>query len=312
MPFWKNLAAASSILVLACDVPAEAPATQTENTDRPLRYSDVFPGTSEIQHPRATRYVNKEYQYVCETTCPPQSWQQEVNIDPGPCWQDCGFKAVKVVLSATRAAADAGQPFGAYVYPDPHVYKGCGPQAGQNVAAFYGDHYNIWQAASKVPTWSFWYASDIASTPDGLRDGVKRLLDRGQQVASVRRHSHIGSLRDRVVEQLLQGNPVIVLVNSGNHWVTVTGFQAPNKYHVIDYGHNRWRTDAELGFHGWGAGAFTLGFQGYNPRTIITMSVARDPSRQDLPAADPNPPNACHWVPCGESSAYDPATCSCL
>jgi hypothetical protein len=254
-----------------------------------------------------SRYLKVETEWECPWVCAPQA-PSEYPLPP-ECWEDCGLKYKKVILSATSDYADE-TPVGAYINPMPREDRGCGPQAVQNLLSYYGTDLTMDQVTPVVHTIAFWGFPEIATTPDSLMYGLTTLLNYAwgvNQISTVTRHSNIGNLTDNVIPQLLNGNPVAVLVTSGTHWVVVTGWRAPDDFYVIDYdsGSGSWEPGTNLAFGGWGLGpALVTGYGGYYPRTIITTSV--EPAPPYTPPPCPSP-----WYVCGESTAWNPYSCQC-
>jgi hypothetical protein len=159
-------------------------------------------------------------------------------------------------------------------------YKGCGPQAAQNILAYYGVYLPIEEVARWIWVWEFWWdPGNLQTTPDALVSGLQRLLDHyaiGQY--KVTRHQNF-VLYYPAVASLLKGNPLIVMVNGGAHWQVVTGYRWNNQgeFRVIDYPGEQgetWMTDGGLrrdlegGMELWGS---LFQFEGFNHSTIITI-----------------------------------------
>jgi uncharacterized protein YvpB len=91
-------------------------------------------------------------------------------------------------------------------------------------------------------------------------------------------HRISGASLETVKQQLLRGRPVVALVNSGGHWVIISGYRKPNFYYVVDYpNRGRWMRDHELGFDFTSCSArwtslIPFGTGGYESRTLISLA----------------------------------------
>jgi hypothetical protein len=151
-------------------------------------------------------------------------------------------------------------------------YRGCGPAAVANVLNFYGVELSTVEVADTyVETFQVPFTDQIASTPDAVASGLQRLLDeRADGIFTVTRKSWV-DVRSEVQAAIKRGTPIIVLVNNGGHYVTVTGYQDWSLFSVTDYlGSERQVNDWDLGFDvltgdlaGW--------VGGYLPNTVITV-----------------------------------------
>jgi hypothetical protein len=159
-------------------------------------------------------------------------------------------------------------------------YEGCGPQAAQNILAYYGVHLPIKEVAKWFVVWKFpWDPANKQTTPDALAIGLQNVLD----------HYALGTYRVTRGQSftfywpasisLSRGNPIITIVNGGAHWQVVTGYRWNNggEYRVIDYpGENgeTWKNEDQLrrnlegGMELWGS---LFQFEGFDHGAMITI-----------------------------------------
>ena len=191
---------------------------------------------------------------------------------------DCTAPPVKVTLHADDAARSAGVVFSAWKQPD-WEYWGCGPQAAQNVLNYYGVQMRVQEIAGDyIPTFA-WIAGsnerNIATFPDSLASGLQRLLtDKLGDHFVVRRHSGV-NVPIEIENSIKKGNPIIVLVNGGNHLQTMMGYDSSSVF-AIDYPYNdQWRSRFDLGTElSWYSTIFStisLGAGGFESNTVITI-----------------------------------------
>jgi hypothetical protein len=182
-----------------------------------------------------------------------------------------------VKLYADSAAAAADTPFPAYNEGASWKYLGCGPQAAQNILAYYGAQVPIAEVARFIDTIDVPFSDSIATTPDDLANGLKALLRvYTDGTFEVQRLSEDDFERDTVRSELRQGRPVIMLVKGGDHYVVATGISA-DSYHVIDYpgSGSRWVNEGTLklglDFPAAWASVITAGYGGYLDNTFLTI-----------------------------------------
>jgi len=191
---------------------------------------------------------------------------------------DCNWPPVSVTLHADAAAASANVVFPAWTQPD-WDYWGCGPQAAQNILNYYGVQMRVQDIAEQyIPTFGVIAGSndqDIATFPDSLASGLQRLLtDKLGNHFVVRRRSGV-TVPLEIDNAIKKGTPIIVLVNGGNHFQTVTGYDQSGAF-VIDYpGNDQWRSkfglDTELSWYSAIFSTVSFGAGGFESNTVITI-----------------------------------------
>ena len=196
---------------------------------------------------------------------------------------DCSVYGPYASLHADAAAAAYSAIFPAYDQGPDWEYWGCGPQAAQNVLNYYGVQMKILDVAQYIPTFGLIAGSNdqsIATFPDDLASGLQRLLN--EKVApghfTVTRRSGVYATIE-VDKALRAGNPIIILVNNGNHYQVVTGTGTGGVY-AIDYpGNDTWRSWTSLGMDlPWYSDIFStvsFGAGGYEDYTVITIDYQR-------------------------------------
>ena len=191
---------------------------------------------------------------------------------------DCVFAPPpSVTLHADATAASAGVVFSAWRQPD-WDYWGCGPQAAQNILNYYGVQMRVQDIGQYVPTFSLLAGSNdfrIATFPDSLASGLQRLLTEtlGDHFVVLRRSGVNVPLE--IDTAIKKGTPIIVLVNGGSHFQTVTGFDRTEAF-VIDYpGNDQWRSkfdlDTELSWYSTIFSTVSFGAGGFESDTVITI-----------------------------------------
>ena len=192
----------------------------------------------------------------------------------------------------------SGIQFPPYSHPDETwQYRGCGASAAQNVLAWFGVNWSLEYVASQMLNIDWPGSSQIGMAPDTLVLSLQALLNQnGVGKFTVRRNR--GTYLDVAAAISRTKNPVIVLVNSGNHYVTATGWKAstltdwagrayankPYYFQVIDYPDNgsyeRMGPDLRMEFDTWswaGLLQFTSpGILGYLPGTYLTIERSGD------------------------------------
>jgi len=236
--------------------------------------------TTAVHLPRVTRYLRVEKVHFdnineCPTVCTDAIIADGYYVPPA-CSKDCGDKLVKVLLSDSPQNAAIGEMVGAYINPVPRLRWGCGRQAVQNLLNYYGDQLPLTDIAPGVDSIGFEpFSSEIAVTPDQLIKGGKTLLDsRGGQEATITRYSSVQDLRKFVIGELLNGNPPLVNIHDGDHWVMVTGWRddpSGENYFIVDYDKGHWVTYESLRFGG--VNPLVYGYGGWYPRTVLSVSV---------------------------------------
>jgi hypothetical protein len=196
---------------------------------------------------------------------------------------DCSVPGPYESLHADYAAANANAIFPAYNQGPSWQYDGCGPQAAQNVLNYYGVQMPILDVAQYIHTFSLVAGSNdhsIATFPDDLASGLQRLLN--EKVApkhfTVARRSNVNPGIE-VDNALRSGNPIILLVNGGDHYQVATGTGTGGVF-VIDYpGNDQWRDWTSLGMDlPWYSDIFStvsFGAGGYEDYTVITIDYKR-------------------------------------
>jgi hypothetical protein len=211
-------------------------------------------------------------------------------------------------LYASSADAASNTLFGAYNDPT-WSYFGCGAQAAQNIVNYYGVQMPIAQVAQYISSFGL-IAGDqdqnIATFPDDLRDGLQHLLDdqvSANHFAVARRSGVAPSIE--IENAINGGNPIILLVNGGDHYQVATGYDL-GSVHVIDYpGDDQWRNESDLGMTlSTTASIFStvsFGANGYNDDTIVTTNyinggVIYDPPNSGTAATQCNVGG--YWMHC--------------
>jgi hypothetical protein len=272
---------AFAVSVGACDVPEE----EVEQKASAL----ITPSTVPVGH--TERVAGRDLQCTYYTCTKRQGLQC---VQYGGCTnQTWGEK-----LYADSAAVTNNRTFPAYAFPgEQWTYRGCGPQAAMNVLAWFGVGTTLEYVASQIETINFPFSNQIGTKPDRLREGLESLLNRlGVGIFTVTRRR--GSYSDVAYWLSATKNPVIVLANNGDHYLTVTGYSntssappypvdinvtpVPWLFQVIDYPHNATVTktgpDLKMGFSGlasW-AGYIPVGTGGYDPDTFLTIERKGD------------------------------------
>ncbi len=200
-------------------------------------------------------------------------------------------------LYANSAALASGVIFPAYNDPT-WSYFGCGPQAAQNVLNYYGVQMPIEEVAQHVATFGLVAGSQnqsIATFPDDLANGLQGLLD--NQVAA----NHFVVTRSSGVDYGVEiqnaidsGNPIILLVDGGDHYQVATGYTETEAY-VIDYPSgdtsegNQWRYQSDLGMKlSTAASIFStisFGDGGFEDYTVITIDYTNASMIYDPPGS---------------------------
>ena len=252
-------------LLSGCGAPPDG--DDIEETDQALTQDSSIPVDFGVQ-----RALHRECSTKCasyKTTHPKPNYTVKVCTKWVP---DCGVPW-SIALFADAGARSASQTFPAFNEDPAWRYLGCGPQAAQNVLAFYGIKKSIVEVARSIRTINF-SSSSIATAPDDLVSGLQSELDAwGQGTYKVQRRSYV-DIRWEVRQALNKGNPVILLVQGGKHYQVVTSLVGW-EYTLIDYpGSGDHIVDFESGLGldlslpGW----FASGYRGYNPNTIITIT----------------------------------------
>jgi hypothetical protein len=208
---------------------------------------------------------------------------------------NCNVPPLGGALYASSAALASGTIFPAYNDPT-WSYFGCGPQAAQNVLNYYGVQMPIAEVAQHIATFGL-IAGDqnqnIATFPDDLADGLQGLLN--NQVSA----NHFSVTRRSGVDPGIEmqnsidsGNPIILLVDGGDHYQVATGYNETQAY-VIDYPTgvttegNQWRYQSDLGMAlSTGASIFStisFGAGGFEDYTIINISYINGSMIYDPP-----------------------------
>jgi hypothetical protein len=196
---------------------------------------------------------------------------------------DCSVYGPYASLHADATAAAYNAPFPAYYQGSDWEYWGCGPQAAQNVLNYYGVQMPIVEVDQYIPTFGLIAGSNdqsIATFPDDLASGLQRLLN--EKVApghfTVTRRSGVYATTE-VDKALRAGNPIILLVNGGNHYQVVTA-TGTGGVHVIDYPFgDTWRSwdslEMDLPWYSDIFSTVSFGAGGYEDYTVITIDYKR-------------------------------------
>lgn len=204
---------------------------------------------------------------------------------------DCTNDVQEVKL---LAGPNDTQPFGATAQGP---YNGCGPQASANLGGYLLDRwFNTWDVKRWTSTWGS--GSRIGTTPDRLLDSIRATVN--VDLHRYRLEKHHGAFLPDMRRYLINGYPIILLVNGGNHYQMVTGYRAPDEWYVVDYAyaHNgvawskaeyydprdpnlyrgEWKKAAALRFYLLDdLPSYLLGFQGYHSATAIGINGADIP-----------------------------------
>jgi hypothetical protein len=279
--------AAAGLIALALSMSACVPA---EDEDVEMKTSAlIVPQTLPVGHVERLKGRDERCTYY---TCTRRQGLQCVE------YGNCSNQIWGQKLHADSTALANNKAFPAYAYPsETWTYRGCGPQAAHNVLAWFGIGTTLEYVASQIETINVPFSTSIATKPDRLREGLESLLNRfGVGIFKVTRRR--GSYTDVANWLASTGNPVIVLANNGDHYLTVTGYQnssstppyptdinvslSPWWFQVIDYPHNPTvtKTGHQLGmtFSGWAAwaGAIPIGTGGYDSDTFLTIERQGD------------------------------------
>jgi hypothetical protein len=130
-------------------------------------------------------------------------------------------------------------------FPDdpsiPAFYVGCGPKAAQNVLGFFGVREPITAFPAYIKTINFglislYYTDGIATLPDDLADGLRRVLnEKGDGTFTVTRKSGVDMMGE-IRSSIDRGLPIIALAQDGSHFVMVTGYNLDHgSLFVSDY-----------------------------------------------------------------------------
>ena len=213
---------------------------------------------------------------------------------------DCTLP-VSGALYADSAALASGVIFPEFNEGPSWQYSGCGPQAVMNVLNYYGVQMPIAEVEQHVPTFALVAGGSnqsIATYPDDVKNSLQELLN--NRVAAnhfvVSRWSGVQPSIE-IPNAINSGNPIILLVNGGDHIQVATGYDQTRAY-VIDYaGQGQWRNQSDLGMKLStfssvfstisGVAALDGGFDDY---TIITIKYVNefmiyDPPRSSNVAA---------------------------
>ena len=269
------------ILVAALPAACEVPEEEIEAVDQPL-VTKRYPVTVHLYNNGGS--VRRWVDVVCG--------QRYVTIGgrrralPADCTND--VQEVKLL-----AGPNDSEPFGATAQGP---YHGCGPQASANLGGYLLDR---WFDVADVKRWTntWGWGSNIGTTPDRLMDSIRSTVN--LDLHSYRLEKHHGAWLTDMRRYLLNGYPVILLVNGGNHYQMLTGYRAPDEYYVVDYAwandgsgnkvpyydpadpnliRGQWKTAAALRFYVLDdLPSWAIGFQGYKSATAIGVNGADIP-----------------------------------
>lgn len=137
----------------------------------------------------------------------------------------------------------------------PGPLPACGIKTAQNVL----DYFDIGLPAPilephfaihDLPSWVNWFVhAGKWVYPSSLRGGVEECLHQYGCAHFAVRMQH-GQNRDRVIEVLKMGYPVMALVDNGFHWVTVVGYTEDTGFDVLDNTSVTKRASIDMGFNG--------------------------------------------------------------
>jgi hypothetical protein len=250
-------------------VAADAPPIQT---DRSFNFDLVQRGARQIETPR------------CKTVC--TAWRPVTgHPDLERCvkWgQECNYEVTYLGLYESPVIDGSSEMM---PYPeDPFVYRGCGQSAIQNVLAWYGVNMSLSAVYQQTDSWKAWPWTDghsIATTPNQVVTSLQNLLETWASGPFHVQRIGEAQLWHVTMSALKAGNPLIVMVNSGQHWQVITGFRLADdgvgEYRVIDYPANggTWvrepdlRRELEGEFKWW---AETIGFDGFENNTVVAIT----------------------------------------
>jgi hypothetical protein len=269
-----GLCVLAALALIGCAEPAE----ETETASQGL--------TKDIEV-KVAEGLNRIVRRTCGRTC--AKWTPRKPPKPGlppvsTCikWVDsctAGVPPVGAKVYANAASAASDTPFQAFNEGPSWQYRGCGPQAAQNIVAYYGGQVPIATANSFMSTFDVPFSDSIATSPDDLTNGLKALLRvYTDGIFDVQRFSDVVPIRDAVLNELLGGHPVIMLVQGGDHYIVATGVDLlKRQYYIIDYPNKagRWigedALETELHFPASWASFFPGGSGGYEDNTMIVI-----------------------------------------
>jgi hypothetical protein len=140
------------------------------------------------------------------------------------------------------------------IRPVPGGLNACGIKTAQNVLDFFNiglpeslllPHFSV----HELPAWLKWISSGHWVYPSSLRGGLEECLHQYGCPNFVVRMEH-GQDANRVKELLKNGYPVVAMVDSGFHWITVVGYGDDSGFDVLDNTSATKRATIDMGFHG--------------------------------------------------------------
>jgi hypothetical protein len=197
----------------------------------------------------------------------------------------------KIFLQRDR---NDGVPFGATAQGS---YQGCGPQAVANVMGYVlGNVVSVADTKRWTETWGS--GDHIGTTPDKLQHAVDMGLKVDYHQYQIVR-GHDGPTLPELKRYLLTGYPLVLLVNGGDHYQMVTGYQAPDWFYVVDYAWEdtgtsytkitsydptrkdlllgQWKHFPDLRFYVLDpVPMLAFGFEGYRPKTYLAIEGFTD------------------------------------
>lgn len=150
--------------------------------------------------------------------------------------ESCSGPPVGVILSADEAGRAANAPFPPYNGGQPYDYVGCGRSAVLNVLGYFGVPItmNVVQGYVQVSKFGRFWKDDLGSYDNWVADGLRYLLNNFHPDNFAVDIHNWTDVYGTVTRELRAGNPVIMLVKGGSHWVTAVGYEGGDIYY-IDY-----------------------------------------------------------------------------
>lgn len=252
------------------DFPPPPPPPACAEAPSSLASGVALINTGDFGDPCDDRFRENVYEPYCRNVC--------VSFKPGfngklTCvsWDYvCGSRIEERNLFLSYDDLQDGDIFGTYTYGGwDDDYKGCGIKAAQNVLRYFGLEKSQQSIRNYIATiQSSVFSQNIAVLPNALRNGLQDIFDQYGVPYTVHRWS--GVSESTIKSQLADGLPVIALVNNGNHWVVISGWDRDSGYYVQDDWIDTRRTSLDMSPLCSGCQAL-LGIGGYSANTIITF-----------------------------------------
>jgi hypothetical protein len=269
----------------------------------------------------------------CEWRCTHWEWEHDyafgTELRECTAWrEDCGSGARRGELYPDFAQMGGTNDW-PYQAAAAGPYHGCGVDAIRNVLEFYGAN-AVTEAdiRARLTTYSI-SSNKIAILPAELERALRDELSR-RVVGTFVVTRVSGADPSRIRSELSQGNPVIALVDEGNHYQLVTGYalgagtvysdvSSPHSYYVLDRGGSEWVNDmaVNLDFPSWPAlpawgqlAGNLLTSGGYYSGTLIIVERTSASSPPPPPSSSTPPPAPGTACPSGKHCC-NPGPTSC-